>query len=101
MCVISSYGDGQGGMNSGPGGGGTVSGGESQFGGTLSAAAMVAAATATATATASVVALQERQEMNSQFSQVSSRLLKARTETEPTEQTEERKVRWERQTRGQ
>lgn len=37
----------------------------------LSAAAMVAAATATATATASVVALHERQDMNSQFGQVS------------------------------
>jgi hypothetical protein len=36
---------------------------------------MVAAATATATATASVVALQERQEMNSQFSQVSNIIL--------------------------
>jgi hypothetical protein len=33
---------------------------------------MVAAATATATATARVVALQERQEMSSQFSQVSN-----------------------------
>ncbi|EEB11688.1 hypothetical protein Phum_PHUM129110 [Pediculus humanus corporis] len=65
----SSYGDGQGGMNGGPGGGGggnSVTGGESQYGGALSAAAMVAAATATATATASVVALQERQDMNSQ-----------------------------------
>lgn len=38
----------------------------------LSAAAMVAAATATATATASVVALQERQDMNGQFGQVST-----------------------------
>lgn len=64
------YGDGQGGMNTGPGGGGAVSGGESQYGGALSAAAMVAAATATATATASVVALQERQDMNSQFNQM-------------------------------
>lgn len=59
-------------MNTGPGGGGAVSGGESQYGGALSAAAMVAAATATATATASVVALQERQDMNSQFNQVRS-----------------------------
>lgn len=38
----------------------------------LSAAAMVAAATATATATASVVALQERQDINSQFNQVNN-----------------------------
>ena len=62
-------------MNTGPGGGGAVSGGDSQYGGALSAAAMVAAATATATATASVVALQERsaqpiQDMGSQFNQV-------------------------------
>lgn len=45
-------------------------GGESQYGGALSAAAMVAAATATATATASVVAMQERQDLNAQFNQV-------------------------------
>lgn len=61
-------------MNTGPGGGNSVQGGESQYGGALSAAAMVAAATATATATASVVALQERQDMNSQFNQVNSTL---------------------------
>lgn len=39
-------------------------------GSTFSAAAMVAAATATATATASVVAMQDRQDIPSQFNQV-------------------------------
>ena len=75
-----------GGMNAGGGatGGGPGNPGVQEGGGpqqyhpspsALSAAAMVAAATATATATASVVALQERQEMNSQFSQVSNIIL--------------------------
>lgn len=39
-------------------------------GSTLSAAAMVAAATATATATASVVAMQDRQDIPTQYNQV-------------------------------
>lgn len=63
--VGTSYGGG--GMNG-------AGGGEGQYhppATALSAAAMVAAATATATATASVVALHERQDMNSQFGQVS------------------------------
>jgi hypothetical protein len=58
------------------GSGGDANGGTAGQYGTapsaLSTAAMVAAATATATATASVVALQERQDMNQQFGQVSS-----------------------------
>ena len=66
---------GGGGTGGGPGNPGVQEGGGPQqyhpSPSALSAAAMVAAATATATATASVVALQERQEMSSQFSQVS------------------------------
>lgn len=42
-------------------------------GSTFSAAAMVAAATATATATASVVAMQDRQDIPTQFNQVNNR----------------------------
>ena len=90
LCLCSAVGGGYGGpqptgggMNAGGGatGGGPGNPGVQEGGGpqqyhpspsALSAAAMVAAATATATATASVVALQERQEMNSQFSQVSN-----------------------------
>ena len=66
---------GGGGTGGGPGNPGVQEGGGPQqyhpSSSALSAAAMVAAATATATATASVVALQERQEMSSQFGQVS------------------------------
>lgn len=67
---------GGGGTGGGPGNPGVQEGGGPQqyhpSPSALSAAAMVAAATATATATASVVALQERQEMSSQFGQVSN-----------------------------
>lgn len=43
-------------------------------GSTFSAAAMVAAATSTATATASVVAMQDRQDIPTQFNQVNTNL---------------------------
>ena len=46
-------------------------------GSTFSAAAMVAAATATATATASVVAMQDRQDIPTQFNQVNKNPLNA------------------------